>query len=111
MRIYLLIHSSLGPSLYSGTLVHVLHRRLKGGQAAETLLGAAPLSSQLYCTLLVATRNRSSKPQPSATTQGRTRSRKHRGRGTGGDRGAKGAESVMGTEDVSNRFALLMNSD
>lgn len=114
----LLDSSSLGPSLYSGTLVHILHKRLKGGQAAEALLGAAPLSRQLYCTLLVAARNRSTKPQPPETTQERARGGGQRGRGRGrgggrgrGARGAKVAESVMGMEDVSNRFALLMSSD
>lgn len=115
------IHSSFVSSLYSGTLVHILHGSLKGGQVAEALLGEAPLSWQLYCTLLVAVRNRSGKPQPAATTQERTRGGRHQGRGRGRGRGngvgrgrgrgGREAKSVMRMEDVSNRFALLMNSD
>lgn len=121
--IYFWILSSLGRSLFSGTLVHGVHRRLRGGQAAEALLETSPQSWQLYSALLVAARNRSSNPHHPGTTEGTTRGRGPRGRGRGrggrgggggrgrGKRGANVAEAATGVEDVSNRFALLMSSD
>ncbi|XP_034561416.1 protein asteroid homolog 1 isoform X2 [Notolabrus celidotus] len=113
--------------LFSGTLVHGLLRHLKGGRAPESLLSGGFLSGQLYSCLLDAVRNCSSKANPSslaAGTRGRSRGRGggrgqgRRGRGGGGGgggggrgrgRGARGGG--RGTEEVNNRFALLMSEE
>ncbi|XP_059205521.1 protein asteroid homolog 1 [Centropristis striata] len=99
--------------LYSGTLVHGLIRYLKGGRAAETLLAGGSLSGQLYSSLLDAVRNCSSKPHSSSSAAGRRkrgggRGRRGRGRG-GGGRGGRGGG--RGSEEINNRFALLMSEE
>ncbi|KAM9340127.1 single-strand DNA endonuclease ASTE1 [Symphorus nematophorus] len=100
--------------LFSGTLVHGLLRYLKGGQAAECLLAGSSVSGQLYCSLLDAVRNCSSKTQPSSSAAGRGRRGRGRGRGGRGrrGRGARGARGGgRGTEEINNRFALLMSEE
>lgn len=104
-------------SLFSGTLAHGLNTRLKGGQTSESLFSRAPLSRQLYSTLLEAARNCSSNTHPhsSAATEGRMRGGGHRGRrgrGRGRGRGEGGARPPMaGREELNNRFALLMSGE
>ncbi|GLD65827.1 protein asteroid homolog 1-like protein [Lates japonicus] len=98
--------------LFSGTLVHGLIRYLKGGRAAESLLAGGSLSGQLYSSLLDAVRSCSSKAHPSASSAA-GRGRRGRGRGRrgrrGGGRGARGGR--QGTEEINNRFALLMSEE
>ncbi|XP_033950116.1 single-strand DNA endonuclease ASTE1 [Pseudochaenichthys georgianus] len=99
--------------LYSGTLVHGLLRYLKGGQAAESLLAGGSFSVHLYSSLLDAVRSRDSKTHPSSSAAGRGkrgggRGRRERGRGRGG-RGGRGGG--RGSEEINNRFALLMSED
>ncbi|XP_018553096.1 protein asteroid homolog 1 [Lates calcarifer] len=98
--------------LFSGTLVHGLIRYLKGGRAAESLLAGGSLSAQLYSSLLDAVRSCGSKVHPSASSAAR-RGRRGRGRGRrgrrGGGRGARGGG--QGTEEINNRFALLMSEE
>ncbi|KAG8005161.1 Protein asteroid-like protein 1 [Nibea albiflora] len=99
--------------LYSGTLVHGLLRYLKGGRPPESLLVGGYLSGQLYSCLLDAVKNCSSKSHHhSSSTAGRRRrggsGRGRRGRG-GRGRGARGGGRE--TEDVNNRFALLMSEE
>lgn len=100
--------------LFTGTLVHGLNRYLKGGQAPESLLGGGSLSGQLYSSLLDAVRNCSSKTHPSASAAQRRKrggGRGRRGRGRGG-REARGARTGgRGTEEINNKFALLMNEE
>lgn len=101
--------------LFSGTLVHGLLRHLKGGQPAEALLVGSPFSSQLFFSLLDAVRNCSSKSHPPSAAAGRRRrggGRGRRGRG-GGGRGARGSRGGggRGTEEINNRFALLMSEE
>ncbi|KAK1880391.1 Protein asteroid like 1 [Dissostichus eleginoides] len=101
--------------LYSGTLVHGLLRYLKGGQAAESLLAGGSFSVHLYSSLLDAVRSRDSKTHPSSSAAGRGRrgggrGRRERGRGRGrGGRGGRGGG--RGSEEINNRFALLMSED
>ncbi|KAK5855191.1 hypothetical protein PBY51_005320 [Eleginops maclovinus] len=99
--------------LYSGTLVHGLLRFLKGGQAAESFIAGSSFSVHLYSSLLDAVRSRNSKSHPSSTAGGRGRrggGRGRRGRGRGG--GGRGGRGVgRGSEEVNNRFALLMSDD
>ncbi|XP_068558650.1 single-strand DNA endonuclease ASTE1 [Cebidichthys violaceus] len=97
--------------LYSGTLVHGLLRYLKGGRAAESLLVGGSMSGPLYSSLLDNVRNCSSKTHPSSSAarrgkRGGGRGRRGRGRG-GGGRGGRG----RGTEEINNRFALLMSEE
>ncbi|KAM7384138.1 hypothetical protein PAMA_011471 [Pampus argenteus] len=97
--------------LFSGTLVHGLLKYLKGGRAAESLLAGGSLSGHLYSSLLDAVRSCSSKAHPSSSAAGRGRrgrGRGRRGRG-GGRRGAAGGG--RGTEEINNRFALLLSED
>ncbi|XP_036949885.1 protein asteroid homolog 1 isoform X2 [Acanthopagrus latus] len=100
--------------LFSGTLVHGLLRHLKGGQPAEALLVGSPFSRQLFFSLLDAVRNCSSKSHPPSAAAGRRRGggRGRRGRG-GGGRGARGSRGGRGrgTEEINNRFALLMSKE
>ena len=96
--------------LYSGTLVHGLLRYLKRGQAAESLLAGGSFSVHLYSSLLDAVRSRDSKTHPSSSAAGRGkrgggRGRRERERGRG--RGIGG----RGSEEINNRFALLMSED
>lgn len=100
--------------LFSGTLVHGLLRYLKGGQAPESFLTGGFLSGQLYSCLLDAVRNCSSKMNPSSSSGGRRgrgggRGRGRRGRGRGGGRGASGRGRT--SEEINNRFALLMSEE
>ncbi|KAM7373085.1 hypothetical protein PAMP_007965 [Pampus punctatissimus] len=99
--------------LFSGTLVHGLLRYLKGGRAAESLLTGGSLSGHLYSSLLDAVRSCSSKAHPSSSAAGRGRRGRGRGRGRrgrgGGRRGVAGGG--RGTEEINNRFALLMSED
>ncbi|KAK9526941.1 hypothetical protein VZT92_015613 [Zoarces viviparus] len=96
--------------LYSGTLVHGLLRYLKGGRAAESLLVGGSMSGPLYSSLLDTMRNCSSKTHPSSSAARRGKrggGRGRRGRGGGGGRGGRG----RGTEEINNRFALLMSEE
>ncbi|XP_070702322.1 single-strand DNA endonuclease ASTE1 [Pempheris klunzingeri] len=109
--------------LYSGTLVHGLLRYLKGGRAAESLLAGGSLSGQLYSSLLAAVRQCSSKTHPSSSAAGRMKRGRGRGRGggrggrggggggrgRGRGRGARGGERL--TEEINNRFTLLMSEE
>ncbi|XP_023267975.1 protein asteroid homolog 1-like [Seriola lalandi dorsalis] len=97
--------------LFSGTLVHGILKYLKGGRAAESLLAGGSLSGQLYSSLLDVVRNCSSKAHPSSSATGR--GRRGRGRGRRGRRGVgRGARGRgQGTEDINNRFALLMSEE
>nr|XP_020462468.1 protein asteroid homolog 1-like [Monopterus albus] len=95
--------------LFSGTLLHGLLRYLNGGQAAESLLTRGSLSGQLYSPLLDAVRNCSTKANPASSAAGRKKrggGRGRRGR-RGGGRGASGWSQE--TEEITNRFALLMS--
>ncbi|XP_041664346.1 protein asteroid homolog 1 [Cheilinus undulatus] len=95
--------------LFSGTLVHGLLRNLKGGKTPESLLSGGYLSGQLYRCLLDAVRNCSSRNQPSSSAAGRKRRGGGRGRRGRGGRGGRGGGS--GTEEINNRFALLMSEE
>ncbi|XP_077937848.1 single-strand DNA endonuclease ASTE1 isoform X2 [Gasterosteus aculeatus] len=95
--------------LYSGTLVHGLLGYLKGGRAAESLLVEGSVSGPLYSFLLDTVRSCSSKTHPPTSAAGRGKrggGRGRRGRG-GGGRGGRG----RGTEEINNRFALLMSDE
>lgn len=104
-------------SVFSGTLVHGLFRYLKGGRASESLLPGGSLSGQLYFSLLDAVKSCSSKTHPSSSAAGRGRRGRGRGRGRGsrgrggGRRGAGGGGGSRGTEEINNRFALLMSEE
>ncbi|XP_034400470.1 protein asteroid homolog 1 isoform X2 [Cyclopterus lumpus] len=100
--------------LYSGTLVHGLLKYLKGGRAAESLLVGGSMSGPLYSFLLDTVRNCSSKTHPSSSAawrgkRGGSRGRRGRGRGVG-ERG-RGGRGRRGTEEINNRFALLMSEE
>lgn len=110
-----LLPLSLFLRLFSGTLVHGLHRYLKGGRAAESLLAGGSLSEHLYSSLLDAVRSSSSKAHLSSSAAGRGRRGRGRGRGRrgrgrgGGRRGAVGGG--RGTDEINNRFELLMSEE
>uniref|UniRef100_A0A8C4HKE4 Protein asteroid homolog 1 n=1 Tax=Dicentrarchus labrax TaxID=13489 RepID=A0A8C4HKE4_DICLA len=89
--------------LFSGTLLHGLMRHLKGGRTAESLLFGGSLSGQLYSSLLEAVMNCISKTHPYCSAG---RGKRGGGRGRRG-RGGRGRE----TEEINNRFALLMNEE
>ncbi|XP_029369274.1 protein asteroid homolog 1 [Echeneis naucrates] len=96
--------------LYSGTLVHGLLKYLKEGRVAESLLTGGPLSGQLYFSLLDAVRSCSSTAHPTCSASGRGRRGRGRGgrkKGRGRGRGTQGGGH--GTEEINNRFALLMS--
>uniref|UniRef100_A0A665X4A5 Asteroid homolog 1 n=1 Tax=Echeneis naucrates TaxID=173247 RepID=A0A665X4A5_ECHNA len=98
------------PRLYSGTLVHGLLKYLKEGRVAESLLTGGPLSGQLYFSLLDAVRSCSSTAHPTCSASGRGRRGRGRGgrkKGRGRGRGTQGGGH--GTEEINNRFALLMS--
>ncbi|KAK2830279.1 hypothetical protein Q5P01_018210 [Channa striata] len=98
--------------LFSGTLVHGLLRYLKGGRTAESLLAGGSLCGQLYYSLLDAVRDCSSKADLSSASTGRRKrggGRGRRGR-RGGGRGARGGGQGA-SEEINNRFALLMNEE
>ncbi|XP_045565177.1 protein asteroid homolog 1 [Salmo salar] len=84
--------------LFSGSLVHGLVGRLRGGCSPESVLAAAPLSGHIYRSLLAALENCTLNTLPSG--------RRKRGRGGGGRRG--GAPS---SQEINNRFALLMTEE
>nr|XP_046274147.1 protein asteroid homolog 1 [Scatophagus argus] len=97
--------------LFSGTLVHGLLRHINGGRAAESFLPGGSSSRQLYFSLLDAVSNCSFKSNPSSSAAGRRKrggGRGRRGRGRGG-RGGGGRG--RGTEEINNRFALLMSEE
>lgn len=103
---------SLFLSLFSGTLVHGLLGYLKSGHTAESLLAGGSLSGQLYSSLLGAMINCSSKATPSSSATGSRRrggGRGRRGR-RGGGRGARGGRQGA-SEEINNRFALLMSEE
>ncbi|XP_053302166.1 protein asteroid homolog 1 isoform X1 [Pleuronectes platessa] len=97
--------------LFSGTLLHGLLGYIKGGRAAESLLAGGTFSGQLYFSLLDAVRKCSSKAHPSSSEAGRGKRGGGRGRRgkRGGGRGGRGGG--QGTEEMINRFALLMEDD
>lgn len=98
--------------LFSGTLVHGLLRYLKGGTAAESLLGGGSLSQQLYSSLLDAARDCSSKTHHPSFAAGRRRRGRQRGRQGRGGRGMRGmSRGGRGAEELGNMFAALMNDD
>uniref|UniRef100_A0A3Q3XIJ6 Uncharacterized protein n=1 Tax=Mola mola TaxID=94237 RepID=A0A3Q3XIJ6_MOLML len=95
--------------LFSGTLVHGLFKCLKGGRAAESLLGGG--SGQLYSSLLDAAKNCGCKAKPPSSAAERRKRGQRRGR-RGRGRGGRGAWSgCRGTEEINNMFALLMSED
>ncbi|KAM6900018.1 single-strand DNA endonuclease ASTE1 [Xenentodon cancila] len=95
--------------LFSGTLVHGLFRYLKGGRAAESLVREGSLSRQLFSCLLDAVRDCSIKANQALSGSGKKkRGRGRRGR-AGSRRGAQGGG--RDTEEINNRFALLMNEE
>ncbi|XP_035537243.1 protein asteroid homolog 1 [Morone saxatilis] len=102
--------------LFSGTLLHGLLRHLIGGRTADSFFFGGSLSGQLYSSLLEAVVNCISKTHPycSAGRGKRGGGRGRRGRG-GRGRGARGARGARGggreTEEINNRFALLMNEE
>ncbi|CDQ83972.1 unnamed protein product [Oncorhynchus mykiss] len=83
--------------LFSGSLVHGLVGRLRGGCSPESVLAAAPLSGHIYRSLLAALEDCMLNTLPSS---GR------RKRGRGGEKG--GAPS---SQEINNRFALLMTEE
>ncbi|XP_054462681.1 protein asteroid homolog 1 [Anoplopoma fimbria] len=99
--------------LYSGTLVHGLLKYLRGGQAAESLLVGGSFSGLLYLSLLDTVRSCSFKTHPSSSAAARGKrggGRGRRGRGRGGaGRGGRGRG--RGTEEINNRFSLLMSDE
>lgn len=98
--------------LFSGTLVHGLLRSLKGGTAAEYLLGGGSLSRQLYFSLLDAARDCSSEAHHPSFAAGRRRRGRQRGRQGRGARGTRGMyRGGRSTEELDNMFAALMNDD
>ncbi|XP_034017071.1 protein asteroid homolog 1 [Thalassophryne amazonica] len=97
--------------LFSGTLVHGLLRNLRGGRAAESLLPQGSMSGQLYSILLDAVRSCSSKPNPSSSASGRRKKGGHRGRRGRGRGGKAAGGGARGTEEINNRFSLLMSEE
>uniref|UniRef100_A0A3B5N0Z0 Asteroid domain-containing protein n=1 Tax=Xiphophorus couchianus TaxID=32473 RepID=A0A3B5N0Z0_9TELE len=96
--------------LFSGTLVHGLFRYLKGGWPVESLLPGGSLSGQLCFCLLDAVKHCSLKANPSSFGSGK----KKRGRGRGKrGRGGRGQSQGRGrvSEEINNRFALLMSEE
>ncbi|XP_010871647.1 protein asteroid homolog 1 [Esox lucius] len=93
--------------LFSGTLVHGLVGRLRGGCSPESVLAADLFSLQLYRSLLAAlescTLNRLNSSSGMKRSGGRGRGR---GKGRGGGR-ARGEKAPV-SQEINNRFALLM---
>uniref|UniRef100_A0A3Q4BW57 Asteroid domain-containing protein n=1 Tax=Mola mola TaxID=94237 RepID=A0A3Q4BW57_MOLML len=107
--LYICCPLSLCFRLFSGTLVHGLFKCLKGGRAAESLLGGG--SGQLYSSLLDAAKNCGCKAKPPSSAAERRKRGQRRGR-RGRGRGGRGAWSgCRGTEEINNMFALLMSED
>ncbi|XP_056154811.1 protein asteroid homolog 1 [Lampris incognitus] len=95
--------------LFSGSLVHGLLRSLRGGRTPESFLVGGTLSQQLYCALLDAVKiNNSDTPRSSSASGGRKRSG-HRGRRRGGGGRGGGGRGDRGSEELNNKFALLLN--
>ncbi|XP_038821820.1 protein asteroid homolog 1 [Salvelinus namaycush] len=90
--------------LFSGSLVHGLVGRLRGGCSPESVLAAAPLSGHIYHSLLAALEDCMPNTLPSSSS-----GRRKRGRG-GGEKGGRrgGAPS---SQEINNRFALLMTEE
>ncbi|XP_017281905.1 protein asteroid homolog 1 [Kryptolebias marmoratus] len=88
--------------LFSGTLVHGLHRLLKTGWAAESLMPGGSLSGRLFSCLLKAVRDCSFKANPSSLPS----RKKRRGRGRG--RRGRGGRETQDVDELNNKFTLLM---
>lgn len=98
------------PWLFSGSLVHGLVRYLKEGRAPESLMHKSSLSEHLYSSLLDAVNKCLFKGHQASSASGRGR---RRGRRRKRD-SACGAETVGGnraSEEINNRFALLMSGE
>lgn len=95
---------------YSGTLVHGLAKYLKEGRATESLLHKSSLSANLYSSLLAAVNACVSKGHPASSASGRGK-RRGRRRKKDGTRDAATGRGNRATEDIHNRFALLMSEE
>ncbi|MEQ2255324.1 hypothetical protein ILYODFUR_012754 [Ilyodon furcidens] len=93
--------------LFSGTLVHGLLRCQKAGWPVDSLLPGGSLSGQLCSCLLNAVRDCSFKANPSCLGSGKKK--RGRGRGRGGRGQPRGGGRV--SEEINNRFALLMSEE
>lgn len=101
------------PWLFSGTLVHGLVKSLKEGRAPESLLYKGSFSEQLYVSLLDAVNKCVFKGRPASAPSGRgrrgRRGKKRGGAGAGG--GGGGGSGTGATQEINNRFALLMSEE
>ncbi|XP_045076476.1 protein asteroid homolog 1-like [Coregonus clupeaformis] len=95
--------------LFSGSLVHGLVGRLRGGCSPESVLAAAPLSGHIYRSLLAALENCTLNTLPSSSGR-RKRGNGRRGRGRGRGRGG-GEGGAPSSQEINNRFALLMTEE
>ncbi|KAJ3609537.1 hypothetical protein NHX12_024057 [Muraenolepis orangiensis] len=94
--------SPVSPRVFSGSLVHGLLNTLSGGRTTESLLGGGALSGQLYCSLLDAVSNCSSKTQDSLGGRKRGNRRRGGGRGRGGGGRGGGGRGGGGGEEEGN---------
>uniref|UniRef100_A0A4W5PCP7 Asteroid domain-containing protein n=1 Tax=Hucho hucho TaxID=62062 RepID=A0A4W5PCP7_9TELE len=90
--------------LFSGSLVHGLVGRLRGGCSPESVLAAAPLSGHIYRSLLAALDNCTLNTLPSSSS-----GRRKRGRGGGEKGGRRGGAPT--SQEINNRFSLLMTEE
>uniref|UniRef100_A0A8C6SG10 Asteroid homolog 1 n=1 Tax=Neogobius melanostomus TaxID=47308 RepID=A0A8C6SG10_9GOBI len=98
------------PWLFSGTLVHGLAKYLKGGQVPENLMHKSSLSEHLYASLLDVVNKCIFKGHPASSGRGRGRKRGRRGK-RDGTYGAVAGRGNRATEEINNRFALLMSEE
>lgn len=98
------------PWLFSGTLVHGLVRYLKEGRAPESLMHKSSLSEHLYSSLLDAVNKCLFKGHQASSASGRGR-RRGRRRKRDSACGAKTVGGNRATEEMNNRFALLMSGE
>ncbi|XP_029920252.1 protein asteroid homolog 1 [Myripristis murdjan] len=108
------LHEPHISQLFSGTLVHGLLRSLNGGHPAESFLPGGSRSAQLYRCLLDAVNSCSSKAHSSTQSAKRRRGNRRGGRGRGRGRGGRGGGGGGGereTDEMSNKFALLMSEE
>ncbi|XP_033831386.1 protein asteroid homolog 1 [Periophthalmus magnuspinnatus] len=98
------------PWLFSGTLVHGLAKYFKEGHAPESLLHKYTSCEQLYSSLLDTVNRSVLKSHPVSSASGR-RKRSGRGRKRGSARGRGAGRGNIATEEVNNRFAMLMSEE
>lgn len=98
------------PWLFSGTLVHGLVKSLKEGRAPECLLQKGSLSDQLYVSLLDAVNRCVYKGRSASSASGRGR-RGGRGKKRGSAGGGGAGRGTRATQEINNRFALLMSEE